>query len=140
MNLKKLTQSYFYHTYSNGIDSKSTCNRTHDTFQETHTCITYIIKHGNDTYLLTGVKPPTVCRPSMNLPALDHTAHHAQQWVTPELGLNSIEQGNSRLGKDNKEVAQNNRKDLLSQEPLMPTTHRPSFPTCLLHPRRVHLH
>jgi hypothetical protein len=77
---------------------------------------------------------------STNLPALDHVAHHAQQWVTPELGLNSTRKGNSRLGKENTEVAQNNRKDLLSQEPLMPTTHRPSFPTCLFHPMRVPLH
>jgi hypothetical protein len=46
----------------------------------------------------------------------------------------------NKNAKDNKEVAQNNRKDLLSQEPLTPTTHRPSFPTHLLHPRRVHLH
>jgi hypothetical protein len=38
------------------------------------------------------------------------------------------------LGKDNKEVAQSNRKDLLSQEPPTPTTHKPSFPTHLLHP------
>jgi hypothetical protein len=30
-----------------------------------------------------------VCRPYTNLPTLDHTAHHSQQWVTPELGLNS---------------------------------------------------
>jgi hypothetical protein len=51
----------------------------------------------------------------MNLPAIDHVVHHAQQWVTPEMGLNSTRQGNSRLGKDKKEVAQNNRKDLLSQ-------------------------
>jgi hypothetical protein len=29
----------------------------------------------------------TVCRPSMFLPAIDHTAHNSQQWVTPELGL-----------------------------------------------------
>jgi hypothetical protein len=81
-----------------------------------------------------------MCIPSTNLPTLDHAAHPTQQWLTPELGLNSTRQGNSRLGKDNKEVAQNNRKDLLSQEPLTPTTHRPSFPACLLQPRRVHLH
>jgi hypothetical protein len=61
------------------------------TFQESQACITYIIKHENDTYLLTGVKPPTACIPSTNLPALDHASHHAQQWVTPELGLSSIE-------------------------------------------------
>ena len=32
---------------------------------------------------------PTACIPSMNLLALDHTAHHSQHWVTPEMGLNS---------------------------------------------------
>jgi hypothetical protein len=83
------------------------------TFQESQTCITYIIKHINDTYLLTGVKPPTACRPSMNLPALDHTAHHSQQWVTPELGLNSTGQGIPRLGKVNRKVTQFKRKDSL---------------------------
>ena len=35
----------------------------------------------------TVVIPPTTCRPSTNLPALDHTGHQAQQWVTTELGL-----------------------------------------------------
>ena len=54
-----------------------TCNEIHDNISKTQTCITYIIKHGNDTYLLTGVKPPTACRPSTNLLALDHTAHHS---------------------------------------------------------------
>ena len=34
---------------------------------------------------------PTVCRPSMNLPALDHITHHSQQWVTPDLGLKFTE-------------------------------------------------
>jgi hypothetical protein len=48
------------------------------TFHESKTCITYIIKHINDTYLLTRVKPPTTCRPSTNLPASDHAAHHTQ--------------------------------------------------------------
>ena len=76
----------------------------------------------------------------MTLPALDHTTHHDQQWVTPELGLNSTGQGNSRLGKENKEVSQNTGKNLLFQEPLTPIAHRPSLSTCLLHPMRVHLH
>ena len=110
------------------------------TFKHHKTCIKYIIKHRNDTYLLARVNPPTVCKPSMNLPALDRIAHHSQQYITPDLGLNSTGQRNSRLGKDNKEFAQGNRKDLLSQKPLMPTTHRPSFPIRLLHPMRVHLH
>ena len=49
------------------------------TFKHHKTYIKYIIKHNNDTYLLVGVNPPTECRPSMNLPALDRTAHHSQQ-------------------------------------------------------------
>ena len=40
-------------------------------------------------YLSFYMIPPTVCIPSMKLPSLDHAAHHSQQWVTPELGLNS---------------------------------------------------
>jgi hypothetical protein len=71
----------------------------------------YIIKHGNDTYILTAEKPPTACRPSTNLSALDYTAHHSQQWVTLELGLNSIEKGIPRIEKVNRKVTQFKRKD-----------------------------
>jgi hypothetical protein len=49
----------------------------------------------------------------MNLLALDHAAHHAQQWVTPEMGLNSIKKGIPRLGKDNRKVTEINKKDFL---------------------------
>jgi hypothetical protein len=80
-----------------------------------------------------------VCRPSMNLPALDHTAPHSKQWVTPELGLNSIGQGIPRLGRDNRKLHSTIGR-ISSKDPLMPTTHRLSFPTCLSHPRSVHLH
>jgi hypothetical protein len=66
------------------------------TFKHHKTCIKYIIKHINDTYLLAGVNPPTMCKPSMTLPALDHVTHHAQQWITPELGL-SYTQGKGIL-------------------------------------------
>jgi hypothetical protein len=83
------------------------------TFQESQTCITYIIKQGNDTYILPGEKLQSACRPSMNLPALDHTAHHSHQWVTPELGLKSIRQGIPRIGKVNRKVTQFKRKDSL---------------------------
>ena len=83
------------------------------TYKHHKTCIKYIIKHNNDTYLFSGVNPPIVCRPSTNLPALDHVAHHTQQWVTPELGINSIGQGIPRLGKDNRKVTQIKRKDFL---------------------------
>jgi hypothetical protein len=80
-----------------------------------------------------------VCRPSMNLPAIDHTSPHSKQWVTPELGLNSTGQGIPRLGRDNKKLHSTTGR-ISSKEPLMPTTHRLSFPTCLSHPRSVHLH
>jgi hypothetical protein len=49
----------------------------------------------------------------MNLPSLDQTGHCSQQWVTPELGLNSIGKGIPRLGKDNRKFAQTNGKDFL---------------------------
>jgi hypothetical protein len=76
----------------------------------------------------------------MNLLALDHVAHHAQQWVTPELGLNSTGQGIPRLGKDNREVAQNNMKDFIPGATYIhnPQTLIPHMQ--LFHPRRVHLH
>jgi hypothetical protein len=78
-----------------------------------------------------------VCRPSTNLPALDHAAHHAQQWVTPELGLNSTGQGIPRLGKGNRKVAQVNRKDYLpgpahtnNLQPLIPHMPVPPQEVC----------
>ena len=80
-----------------------------------------------------------MCSPSMNLPSLDHIAHNAQQWVTPELGLNSTGQGNPRLGCGYRKLHIATGR-ILSRGLLRPTTHRLSFPTCLLHPRRVHLH
>jgi hypothetical protein len=59
--------------------------------QASQTCILIEIKHMHILIFETVVTPPTTCRPSMNLPALDLTAHHAQQWVTPELGLSSTQ-------------------------------------------------
>jgi hypothetical protein len=32
-----------------------------------------------------------MCRPYTFLPSLDHTAQNSQQWVTPELGINSTQ-------------------------------------------------
>jgi hypothetical protein len=49
----------------------------------------------------------------MNLPAIYHIAHHSQQWVTPELELNSTEKWIPRLGKVDKEVALFNKKEFL---------------------------
>ena len=81
----------------------------------------------------------TSYRPSMILPALDHAAHHSQQWVTPELGLNSTEQGIPRLGRDNMKLHSTTGR-ISSKELLTPIDHKLSFPTCLSHPRSIHLH
>jgi hypothetical protein len=59
--------------------------------QASQTCILIDFKHMHILIFETVVTPPTTCRPSMNLPALDHVAHHAQQWVTLELGPNSTQ-------------------------------------------------
>jgi hypothetical protein len=59
--------------------------------QASQTCILIEIKHIMILIFETVVTPPTTCRPSTNLPALDHAAHHAQQWVTPEMGLSSTQ-------------------------------------------------
>jgi hypothetical protein len=75
----------------------------------------------------------------MILPALDHAAHHSQQWVTPELGLNSTEQGIPRLGRDNMKLHSTTGR-ISSKESLTPIAHKLSFPTCLSHPRSIHLH
>jgi hypothetical protein len=55
------------------------------------------------------------------------------------MGLSSIRQGNPRLGKVNREVTQLQRKDSLPGATYA-TSHRLSFPTCLSHPRSIHLH
>jgi hypothetical protein len=68
-----------------------TFNGIHENIQASQTCILIEIKHIMILIFGTGVTPPTTCRPSTNLPALDHAAHHAQQWVTPELGPSSTQ-------------------------------------------------
>jgi hypothetical protein len=57
--------------------------------QTSQTCILTEIQHIMIRIFETVVTPPTTCRPSTNLPASDHAAHHAQQWVTPEPRLSS---------------------------------------------------
>jgi hypothetical protein len=59
--------------------------------QASQSCILIAIKHMHILIFGTVVNPPTTWKPSTNLPALDHVAHHAQQWVTPELGLSSTQ-------------------------------------------------
>jgi hypothetical protein len=66
-------------------------------FQASQTCILIEIIHMHILIFETVVTPPTTCIPSTNLPALDLTSHHTQQWVTPELGLRSS-QGKGILG------------------------------------------
>jgi hypothetical protein len=53
--------------------------------QESQTCILIEIKHMHILIFETVVTPPTMYRPSTNLPALDHVSHHTQQWVTLEM-------------------------------------------------------
>ena len=62
-----------------------------------------------------------------------------QQWVTPELGLSSIPgQGiQTQAEVTGNSIHTQPPGRMLSQESPMLTAHRPSFPTCLFHPRRV---
>ena len=90
-----------------------------------------------------------MCRPSTNLPAIDHAAHHAQKWVTLELGLNSTGQGNYRLGKDKREITQSNKKDFIlgatyshnpqTLIPHMPAPPQEGTPSLIQFHRLVHL-
>jgi hypothetical protein len=83
-----------------------------------------------DTYLVK--MSPTTCVTSTNLRALDHTAHHSQQWVTPELGLNS-----TRVkGFLTKLMYLKQQEKLCHMCQLELTAYSPSFPTCLFHPRK----
>ena len=74
-------------------------------------------------------------------PSLRPHCSSAQQWVTPKLGPSSTPgQGIQTKAEVTEKIAHtqpSGRK--LSQESPMLTAHRPSFPTCLFHPRRVHL-
>jgi hypothetical protein len=102
--------------------------------QASQTCILIEIKHILILIFETIVTPPTTCRTSMNLPALDHVSHHAQQWVTPELGLSSNKgKGILDQAKVTGKLHRATRR-ILSRSLLMPTIHGISFPTCLFHP------
>ena len=68
-----------------------TFNEIHENIQASHTWILIDIKHKMILIFGTGVTLPTMCRPSMNLPALDHATHQTQQWVTPELRPSSTQ-------------------------------------------------
>jgi hypothetical protein len=100
---------------------------------------TSLSNYAQKIYLSLYLITPTSYRPSMILPALDHAAHHSQQWVTPELGLNSTEQGIPRLGRDNMKLHSTTRR-ISSKELLTPIDHKLSFPTCLSHLMSIHLH
>ena len=65
-------------------------NRIHDTYM-THRHAKHNIKHKLILIFETLVIPPTTCRHSTNLTALDHAANQAQKWVTHELGLSSTQ-------------------------------------------------
>jgi hypothetical protein len=75
---------------------------------------------------------PTMCRPSTNLPALDYTTHHSQQWVTPEMGLNS-----TMVKGFLTRIMDHGQQERLCHKCLLKlTAYSPSFPTCLSHPRK----
>ena len=67
------------------------CNGIHDNITSITNMYFNWIKHILILIFDTVVTPPITCRPSTNLPALDHAAHHTQQWVTPELGPSSTQ-------------------------------------------------
>jgi hypothetical protein len=73
-----------------------------------------------------------MCRPSTILPALDHAAQNSQQWVTPELGLNStrVKGFLTRLKLHRQQEGFHPRCQLKL------TTYNLSFPTCMSHPRK----
>jgi hypothetical protein len=85
-------------------------------------------------------KSPTKCRPSTNLPALDHTVHQLNSRSPPSWDRAPPPGKESRL----RLRLQGRQHIHIQQEEALPeistlTAHRPSFPTCLFHPRRVHL-
>jgi hypothetical protein len=74
-------------------------------------------------------EPPSLRPRCSSLSAVGH----------PRAGTKLHREGNPRLGKVYRKNTRKRRR-ILSQEPLMPTAHRLSFPTCLSHPRSIHLH
>jgi hypothetical protein len=74
-------------------------------------------------------EPPSLRPRCSSLSAVGH----------PRAGTKLHRAGNPRLGKVNGKT-HSYRGRILSQESLTPTAHRPSFPTCLSHPRSIHLH
>jgi hypothetical protein len=68
----------------------------------------------------------------MILLALDHAAHNSQQWVIPELGLNSTQVKGflARLTQIKQQ------EGLHSRSHLTLTTYSLSFPTRVSHPRK----
>jgi hypothetical protein len=92
-----------------------------------------------NTYLLTAGEI-TKCKPSTNLPALDHTVHQLNSRSPPSWDRAPPPGKESRL----RLRLQGRQHIHIQQEEALPeistlTAHRPSFPTCLFHPRRVHL-
>jgi hypothetical protein len=74
-------------------------------------------------------EPPSLRPRCSSLSAVGH----------PRAGTKLHRARNPRLGRVYRKT-HSKRGRILSQEPLMPTAHRLSFPTCLSHPRSIHLH
>ena len=108
------------------------------TFKHHKSCIKYIIKRINDTYLFNWNNATNCMQAFHEPPSLRPRCSSLSAVGHPRAGTNLHWVRNPRLGK----VYRKNtckRRRFLSQEPLMPTAHRLSFPTCLSHPRNIHL-
>jgi len=83
-------------------------------------------------YLSFYTRPPTAWKPSMNLRALYHAAQSYQQWVTPELGLNS-----TRVEGFLDRIRQYKQQEGFSpRSQIKLSTYIFSFPTWPSHPRK----
>ena len=74
-------------------------------------------------------EPPNLRPQCSSLSAMGH----------PRDGTKIHRKGIPRLGRDNRKL-HNTIGRISSKEPLMPIAHKLSFPTCLSHPKSIHLH
>jgi hypothetical protein len=92
----------------------------------------HIMKINTRLVLIFYRLPPTTCKPSTILPALDHVAQNSQQWVTPEVGVNftQVKGFLARLRKYRQ------HEGFHTGIQLKITTYNLSFPTFHSHPRK----
>ena len=105
---------------------------TNNTHKKKHVNNNVACKFITHSKLILVIISTTVCRPSTKLPALDHTTHHSQQWVTLELGLNS-----TRVKGLLTRLMVHRQQEILHHKcQIKLTSYSPSFPTCMSHPRK----